>query len=296
MAGTKWALVTGVSAGGMGDAEVDAFLKRKVNVIATAVDIKLLDYLHGDDEKYGASLVHVELDVTSAESIAAAVQQVEKITDGKLDFLINNAGYGYYMPLMDADIEKAKKQYDVNVWGVLAVTQAFFPLLRAAKGTVVNQSSIAGIQGFNRPFMSIYNSSKAAVTSLTDNMRVELSPFDIKVVALITSSIRTKFFENKEGGQHVQLPPTSAYLPIREQAEKVMSGSLSGSKGHDRFAVTRSTIAVLLSRWRYTRYIRRGYGAFKIYLIHLLLPMWLIDRWARQSGGLNKLKKALRVK
>jgi 1-acylglycerone phosphate reductase len=117
---------------------------------------------------------------------------------------LDNAGYGYYMPLMDVDVQKAKKQYDVNVWGLLAVTQAFFPMLRAAKGemplllllqtlfakkdlsgTVVNQSSIAGIQGFNRPFMGVYSSSKAAVTSLSDYMRVELSPFDIKVRLLL---------------------------------------------------------------------------------------------------------------
>lgn len=102
------------------------------------------------------------------------------------------------MPLLDVELEKARKQYEVNVWGILAVTQAFFPLLRAAKGqsvvqnisrndfdkipgTVVNQASIAGIQGFNRPYMAIYNSSKAAVYSMSDSMRVEFAPFDVKV-------------------------------------------------------------------------------------------------------------------
>lgn len=111
---------------------------------------------------------------------------------------VDNAGYGYYMPLLDVDVDKARKQYEVNVWGILAVTQAFFPLLRAAKGrpdftsvdtrnltlspgTVVNQASIAGIQGFNRPYMAIYNSSKAAVYSMSDSMRVEFAPFDVKV-------------------------------------------------------------------------------------------------------------------
>lgn len=111
---------------------------------------------------------------------------------------VDNAGYGYYMPLLDVELDKARKQYEVNVWGVLAVTQAFFPLLRAAKGisqtrvveeviltrsagTVVNQASIAGIQGFNRPYMAIYNTSKAAVYSMSDSMRVEFAPFGVKV-------------------------------------------------------------------------------------------------------------------
>lgn len=89
---SKWALVTGVSAGGMGDAEVDAFLRRGVNVIATAVNIGLLDYLRSDEiEKYGASLAHVELDVTNPESIKAAVGRVEIITGGKLDFLMSES-------------------------------------------------------------------------------------------------------------------------------------------------------------------------------------------------------------
>lgn len=57
------------------------------------------------------------------------------------------------MPLLDIDLEQARKQYEVNVWGVLAVTQAFFPMLREAKGTVVLQSSVSGVQGFNRPYM-----------------------------------------------------------------------------------------------------------------------------------------------
>ena len=89
MSNTKWALITGVSAGGMGDAEVKAFLNRGVNVIATSIDVKMLEYLRLDDEKYGVSMVHLELDVTSSESIAAAVEQVTKITEGKLDFLMS---------------------------------------------------------------------------------------------------------------------------------------------------------------------------------------------------------------
>ena len=187
-------------------------------------------------------------------------------------------------------------------------------MLTAYAGTVVNQASMAAIQGINRPYMAIYSSSKAAVYSLSDCMRVELAPFDVKVscplpyphllglpaeltlgaqvITLVTGSVKTEFFNNKEGGRTVSLPDSSLYSPIRKQVETLMAGSLSGPKGHDRYEVTRKTVAALLrySSFR-TRYIRRGWAAIKIWLIYLLLPTWLVDRWARQSGSLDKLKR-----
>ena len=91
MAPRKWALVTGVSEHGMGEGEVFAFLERGVNVIATSLDLKLLEYLKNDVEKYGASLVHQELDVTSPRSIARAVDRLRHVTGGRLDFLMSTA-------------------------------------------------------------------------------------------------------------------------------------------------------------------------------------------------------------
>lgn len=173
----KWALITGVSQGGLGDALALELLARNVNVIASGLDLSLLQHLPAEPGR----LEHVELDVTSDSSISSAVKQVEHITNGKLDILINNAGYGYHMPLMDADLDAVKRNYDVNVFGLLAVTKAFFPLLRAAKGMVVMQSSIACLPGVSQPFIATYSSSKAAVTQMSDALRVELDPFGIKV-------------------------------------------------------------------------------------------------------------------
>lgn len=88
MPSTKWALVTGVSPGGMGEGEVQAFLNRGINVFATAVDLGLLSYLESKNETR-ASVICLELDVTSPQSIALAVQEVEKVTGGRLDFLMS---------------------------------------------------------------------------------------------------------------------------------------------------------------------------------------------------------------
>ena len=89
--------------------------------------------------------------------------------------------YGYMMPLLDAPLADVRRNFEVNVFGLLAVTQAFFPLLRAAGGRVVNQSSIAGLSPGCQPFLGTYSSSKAAVTAMSNAMRVEFEPFGVKV-------------------------------------------------------------------------------------------------------------------
>ena len=92
MSPSKWALVTGVSPGGMGEGHVNAFLKRGINVVLTTIDLGLLENLRLVDGKYGAYTVRLELDVASAESIANAVERVHTITAGRLDFLMSTYG------------------------------------------------------------------------------------------------------------------------------------------------------------------------------------------------------------
>lgn len=130
-------LITGCSDGGIGAAMAKVFSQKGYHVIATLRDISK-----------AKSLVEIknieilELEVTSLESIAKCVTQVRKHTNGTLDILINNAGQNCVMPLLDTDIVEAKKFFDVNFWNVLAVTQAFAPMLIEAKGVLVNHGSV----------------------------------------------------------------------------------------------------------------------------------------------------------
>jgi 1-acylglycerone phosphate reductase len=184
---SKWALVTGVSSGGIGDALVNELLKNNVNVIATGLDEHQMDDLKARNKH--ASLHKLQMDVRYSSDITYAVSRVRSITGGntltggRLDYLFNNAGYGYMMPLLDADLDAVRKNFEVNVFGLLAVTQAFFPLLQEAKGTVVIQSSIAGLPGVYQPYIGCYEASKSAVSKMSDVLRVELAPFDVKVRA-----------------------------------------------------------------------------------------------------------------
>jgi NAD(P)-dependent dehydrogenase (short-subunit alcohol dehydrogenase family) len=121
------------------------------------------------------------VDVTSTTSISAAVQAVTQLTGGRLDILVNNARYGYMMPLLDADIAKVKANVEINIFDILTATQSFFPLLRAAGGMVVNQASIAGLSNICQPFIGSYSASKTAVVDLSNTLRVELAPLGFQV-------------------------------------------------------------------------------------------------------------------
>lgn len=142
----KTVLITGCSAGGIGSALAEAFQKRNLRVFATARSLSKMSHL---EELPNVTLL--ALDPTSKPSVQAAFESVEAQTGGALDYLVNNAGQTIIMPTLDFEIETAKDMYDINIWGLLRVTQAFAPLIIAAKGTIVNISSIATC--VNTPWM-----------------------------------------------------------------------------------------------------------------------------------------------
>ena len=134
----KSVLITGCSAGGIGYALVQAFQKRDFHVFATARDLSKMSELSKTP-----NVTLLSLDPTSTASVDAALESVRTQTGGTLDYLVNNAGQTIITPTLDFDIETAKNMYDINVWGMVRVTQEFAPLLIAAKGTLVSISSIS---------------------------------------------------------------------------------------------------------------------------------------------------------
>src|ERR1700733_9145953 len=128
-------------------------------------------------EAKGTKLETMELDVTVASSIEAAKAEVDKRTDGYgLDVLVNNAGYGLMGPLEEISDADLRAQYDTNVFGLVAMTRAFLPQMRLrGSGRIVNVSSMGGRMTF--PFMGAYNSTKYAIESMSDALRMELAPF-----------------------------------------------------------------------------------------------------------------------
>jgi NAD(P)-dependent dehydrogenase (short-subunit alcohol dehydrogenase family) len=141
----------------------------------------------------------VMLDVTDPASIAAAA---ETLRGGPLNGLVNNAGIALSMPLEFLPLAELRRQLEVNLVGQVAVTQAFLPYLREARGRIVNVGSIAGHSAL--PFLGAYAASKHALEAVTDSLRLELQPFGVEVVIVEPGSIATPMWrKGAEGFQRL---------------------------------------------------------------------------------------------
>ena len=142
------------------------------------------------EESGGQPLIPVILDVTSEPSIGDAFRTIrDAVGEAGLAGLVNNAGIAVTGPVEIVPLEEIRRQFEVNVFGQIAVTQAFLPLIRAARGRIVNVGSVGA--KFALPFAGGLNASKAALESLSDSLRMELRPWGIRVVLISPGSIRT---------------------------------------------------------------------------------------------------------
>lgn len=132
------------------------------------------------------------LDVTSAETIASAFAVIRE-SGLPLYGLLNNAGIAVGGPLEYLPLDALRRQFDVNVFGTIAVTQAAIPFLRATRGRIVTIGSIAG--RFGAPFVGPYSASKAAVAVLVDALRMELAPFGISTVLFEFAAVKTPIWQ-----------------------------------------------------------------------------------------------------
>jgi 1-acylglycerone phosphate reductase len=282
----KSILITGCSEGGLGDALARAFSRRGHHVIATARNPAKIKHFEA------LSIQTLSLDVLSSDSIKQCVSDVAAHTNGSLDMLINNSGGGYSMPLADVSIPEARRLFDLNVWSMLAVTQAFLPLLLKSHqgGMIVNNTSIVSV--LPSPMAGIYNASKAAAAMLTDNLRLELGPFNIKVIDLKTGVVRTNFFSNQTGGADANLPKNSLYMPARDAIERSMRGDAVAGDMMDADKWAEQVVADLLASKPPLR-VWRGGNAWLIWFLRRFMPFNFIDGNLKKMGGLDALKEAL---
>lgn len=185
----KVIIVTGASSG-FGKDTVKKFLSQGNIVYAGARRVDKMK----DIEKAGAKVM--KLDITTDESVNAFIDTViEK--HGRIDALINNAGYGAYGMAEAVSIEEAQRQYDVNVFGTARMTKATLPHMRKKNsGTIINISSIAG--KLTTPMCSWYSSSKFALEAYSDALRREVKQFGINVVIIEPGAMDTGFFKVAE--------------------------------------------------------------------------------------------------
>lgn len=181
----KTVLITGTSSG-IGKATAKFFQEKGWNVAATMrspeKEQELLE---------SSSLKKFKLDVQDKATIKKTIQETIN-TFGKIDLLINNAGYGSAGPLEAATDEQIKRQFDVNLFGLIDVIREILPHFKANKeGLIINISSIGGLVTF--PLFSLYHSTKWALEGLTESLQYELNPFGIKLKIVEPGGVKTDF-------------------------------------------------------------------------------------------------------
>jgi NAD(P)-dependent dehydrogenase (short-subunit alcohol dehydrogenase family) len=278
MSSSKIVLITGATAG-IGRTTALHLAKLGHHVIASGRKVTELATLEAEAKRLPGTLETVELDVTSEDSIAAAVTAVGALTHGRgPDVLVNNAGYGVLGPTSEITDAEMRRQYETNVFGLMNVTRAVLPKMRErGAGRIINVSSVAG--RITLPYFGVYNSTKYALESLSDALRYELRPLGIDVALIEPGVIRTNF-------------ESTAVSNIERFSHTPYAGALTKyeamSKLADRFASEPIVIAKAITRAIEARRPAARYVApFSTHMFLLLsafLPQRMWD-WAMRRAG-----------
>lgn len=190
-------LVTGASSG-LGKAIANTLYKMGYRVYGTSrkpIEEDYTEIISVSDNNSGF-LRMLQLDVCSEESAKKAVEIILK-EEGRIDILINNAGFGIAGSVEDTSIEEAYSQLDTNFFGMLRMSRAVLPSMRKnKKGLIINTSSVAGLLSI--PYQSMYSASKYAIEAVTEAMRIELKPFGIKVSMVEPGDTHTGFTDKRK--------------------------------------------------------------------------------------------------
>jgi NAD(P)-dependent dehydrogenase (short-subunit alcohol dehydrogenase family) len=210
MADSKVWFITGCSKG-FGRIWAEAALERGDKVTATARDASTLEPLA---EKYGDDVLTLALDVQDIDADHAAIQQAQE-KFGRLDVVVNNAGYGLFGTIEEVSAEQARDQIETNVFGALWVTKAALPILREqGSGHVIQVSSIGGVTAF--PGIGLYHASKWALEGFSQSLAAEVAGFGIHVTLIEPQGYSTDW----GGPSAVQADQMPEYEPVREVRAK----------------------------------------------------------------------------
>ncbi len=277
-------LVTGVSSG-IGLAIAEDLLSSGYRVLGSvrrAHDASELQQRWPDD------FTPLVFDVTDTEALPAIVRQVESILGGRgLRALVNNAGINLGGPLMHQPLSEVRKVFDVNVFGLLAVTQAFLPLLGARRdragppGRIVNLGSVSG--AITVPFMTTYSATKHAVEALTQGLRRELSIYGIEVSAIEPGMVRSKLVDKRLAERVEERYAHTDYAAWLVQFGRSILAQENSAPPPDRVtAAVRHAIESPKPRTRYP--------LDRIWLIGRLLPDRGFDKLIFKALGLDRIR------
>ncbi len=259
----KVALVTGASSG-MGKAIAKQLISDGLIVYVAARRVEKMR----DLEELGA--IALKMDITLEEDIQNVVEQIEQEHNG-VDILVNNAGYAVLGAMEDTTIEDARRQFEVNLFGLASLTKSVLPSMRTKKfGKIINISSVNGKT--YSPLGSWYYAAKHALEGWSDCLRLELTPFNIDVVIIEPGVIKTNFGD-------VTLPPmmersgNSAYSAMAKKIEKMIKSYNDPGNASDP-----SVIAKVVSQAIKVKKPKTRYPAGKLAKPLIFMRKWLGDR------------------
>ena len=207
------AVVTG-SSSGIGHETALTLARNGYTTYATMRNTSKAAEIQSIASKENLPIIVKQLDVTKDESVRNAIQQIVSEA-GRIDVVVNNAGYGLTGAFEDLSIEEIKAQYETNFFGVIRVTQAVLPIMRKQRsGKIINISSGAGRLGY--PGGSAYVSTKFALEGLSESMSYELEPFGIRIVLVEPGVIRTNFSSGMVLAKKAQ-DPNSPYSQMMQR-------------------------------------------------------------------------------
>jgi len=269
-------LISGCSSG-IGLSLAREFASRGCKVFATARKPEAIKNLQKGGMKIAA------LDVTDQKSIDACVAEV--ITKaGRIDVLVNNAGYALIGPMIDLSVDDLRRQFETNVIGLVALTKAVAPhMIKRRSGLVVNMASVSGLLA--TPFSGAYSASKAAVNLLSVSLRLELAPFGISVVTVQPGAIKSGFGEVAAKG--IGFNENSVYAPLARYIKARATSSQKDPTTAEEFS--QKLINKLFLK-TIPKIIRLGKQSVRLPLL-ANMPVNQFDKMMSKAYGLNKLKE-----
>ncbi len=227
MKSKRTVLVTGCSSG-IGLATCHVLSRNNFMTYGTVRNLSKAKKIQDLMNRENLSLKILRLDVNDNQSIKLAIKKILNDT-GRIDVLINNAGYGMFGPIEEITTQEIKKQFETNFFGTIRLIKAIVPIMRKqGNGTIVNISSMVG--RFAVPLNSAYVSSKFAVEGLSESISFELEEFGIRVIVIEPGVVKSDFFHNvKVKGMNLESP----YHELMERRvnflDKAMKNSLTSS-------------------------------------------------------------------
>jgi short-subunit dehydrogenase len=267
-------LISGCSSG-IGNALAKEFAVSGFYVIATARKPKSIKNLKS------GSIDILQLDVTKGNSIGKCVSDVMK-KHGRIDILVNNAGYALVGPAMELDIDAMRRQFETNLFGLAALSQAVVPhMVKAKMGMIINISSVSGVLA--TPFAGAYCASKAALNLFSDSMRMECAPLGISVITVQPGAIRSNF--GKTAAKDISKYKRSFYASIASSIEDRAYSSQKNPTSAELFS--RILVSKLMKK-NPPRVIRIGNESSMLPFLAKLPPAFT-DMILKKRFGLNKL-------